>query len=72
MGPHNRDKGRVCTKSGKIYPLLREERREVCEFINEQLRKRCIRPSKLPQMAPVFFVGKKDSNVVATTRHNVQ
>ena len=31
------------------------------EFINEQLRKGYIRPSKLPQTAPVFFVGKKDS-----------
>ena len=40
--------------------LLREEREEVCEFIKEQLRKGYIRPSKSPQMAPVFFVGKKD------------
>ena len=29
------------------------------EFIIEQLRKEYIRPLKLPQMAPVFFVGKK-------------
>jgi len=44
----------------KVYPLSREEREEVREFIQEQLRKGCIRPSKSPQMAPVFFVGKKD------------
>ena len=44
----------------KVYPLSREEREEVRKFIQEQLRKGCIRPSKLPQMAPVFFVGKKD------------
>ena len=44
----------------KIYPLLREEWEKVHEFILEQLRKRYIRPSKSPQMAPVFFVGKKD------------
>jgi len=46
----------------KMYPLSREEKKEVCEFIKEQLRKGYIRPrpSKLPQMAPVFFVGKKD------------
>jgi len=44
----------------KVYPLSREEREEMCEFISEQLRKRYIRPLKLPQMAPVFFVGKKD------------
>ena len=44
----------------KVYPLSREERGEVWEFIKEQLRKRYIRLSKLPQIAPVFFVGKKD------------
>jgi len=44
----------------KVYPLSREEREEVCEFISEQLRKRYIRLSKSPQTAPVFFVGKKD------------
>jgi len=47
-------------KKGKIYPLSREEREEVCKFILEQLRKEYIRPSKLLQMALVFFVGKKD------------
>ena len=35
-------------RKGKMYPLLREERREVHEFIEEQLRKRYIRPLKLP------------------------
>jgi len=44
----------------KVYPLSREEREEVREFIQEQLRKGYIRPSKSPQMAPVFFVGKKN------------
>ena len=47
-------------KKGKVYPLLREEREEVREFIQEQLRKGYIRPSKLPQTALVFFVGKKN------------
>jgi len=47
-------------KKGKIYPLSREEREEVREFIQEQLRKEYIQLSKLPQTAPVFFVGKKD------------
>ena len=32
----------------------------MCEFIEEQLRKGYIRPLKLPQIVPVFFVGKKD------------
>jgi len=47
-------------RKGKVYPLSREEREEVREFIKEQLRKGYIRPLKLPQMAPVFFVGKKN------------
>ena len=40
--------------------MLREEREEVREFIQEQLRKGYIQPSKSPQMALVFFIGKKD------------
>ena len=44
----------------KVYLLSRKEREEVCEFIKEQLRKGYIKPSKLPQTALVFFVGKKD------------
>jgi len=44
----------------KVYPLLREERKEVHEFIQEQLRKGYIRSLKSSQTAPVFFVGKKD------------
>jgi len=45
----------------KMYLLSKEERGEIHEFIEEQLRKGYIKPSKLPQTAPVFFVGKKDS-----------
>ena len=47
-------------QKGKVYPLLREEREEVREFVKEQLRKKYIQPFKSPQTAPVFFVGKKD------------
>ena len=47
-------------RKGKVYPLSREEREEVREFVREQLRKGYIRPSKSPQTALVFFVGKKD------------
>jgi len=46
---------------GKIYPLLREKREEVLEFIKEYLKKGYIRHSKSPQTATVFFVEKKDS-----------
>ena len=53
-------KERFVPKKRKVYPLSREEREEVREFIWEQLRKGYIQPSKSPQMVPVFFVGKKD------------
>ena len=47
-------------RKGKVYPLSREEREEVREFVKEQLRKGYIQPSKSPQTVPVFFVVKKD------------
>jgi len=47
-------------RKGKVYPLSREEREKVHKFIKEQLRKEYIRPSKSPQMVPVFFIEKKD------------
>ena len=40
--------------------MSRDKKEEVREFVEEQLRKGYIRPSKSPQMSPVFFVGKKD------------
>jgi len=53
-------KEKFVPRKRKVYPLLREEREEVQEFIKEQLRKGYIRLSKSPQTVPVFFVGKKD------------
>jgi len=47
-------------RKGKVYPLSREEREKVREFVKEQLRKGYIRLSKSLQTALVFFVGKKD------------
>ena len=47
-------------QKGKIYPLPKNEREEVQNLVEDQLRKGYIRPSKLPQTSPVFFVGKKD------------
>ena len=38
---------------------LRKERGEMCKFIEEQLSKEYIRPSKSPQTVLVFFVEKK-------------
>ena len=45
-------------KEGKDLPVGKRE--EVCRFINKQLRKGYIRPSKLSQMVPVIFVGMKN------------
>jgi len=44
----------------KVYLLSREERDEICKFIEKQLRKGYIRLLKLSQIASVLFVGKKD------------
>jgi len=47
---------------GRIYPLSKNKRKEVQNFVEEQLRKEYIRLSKSPQTSPVFFVGKKDGS----------
>ena len=47
-------------QKGRIYPLFKNEREEVQNFVNNQLRKGYIRPSKSPQISLVFFVSKKD------------
>jgi len=47
-------------QKGKIYPLSKNEREEVQNFVEDQLRKGYIRPLKSPQISLVFFVGKKD------------
>ena len=44
----------------KMYLLSREEREKIHKFVSKQLRKGYIRLLKSLQMAPVFFVGKKD------------
>ena len=53
-------KERFVPRKGKVYPLSREEREVVREFIKKQLRKGYIWLSKSPQMVLVFFIGKKD------------
>jgi len=40
--------------------------------VNDQLRKRYIRPSKSPQILPVFFISKKDrSKRIVMDYHNL-
>ena len=47
-------------KKGWLIPLSSEEQKEVSNFIDDQLSKGYIRPSKSEQTSPVFFVPKKD------------
>ena len=55
----NRSK-RFILRKEKMYLLLRKEREEIYNFIEEQLKKEYIRPLKLLQTALVFFTEKKD------------
>ena len=47
-------------KKERTYLILRKEKEEVREFVEEQLRKGYIQPSKSSQTSPVFFIGKKN------------
>jgi len=47
-------------RKGKIYLLSKNEREEVQNFVEDQLRKGYIRPSKSLQTSPVFLIGKKN------------
>jgi len=59
-------------QKGNIYPLSKNEREEVQNFVKDQLRKEYIRPSKSPQTSPVFFIGKKDeSKQIVMDYHNL-
>ena len=51
------------SKKGQLIPLSPkepEEQKEVSDFIDDQLSKGYIRPSKSEQTSPVFFVPKKN------------
>jgi len=43
-----------------LTPLSKMEREEVQKFMEDQLRKGYIRPSKFSQMLLVFFLSKKN------------
>jgi len=59
-------------RKGKIYPLSKNEREEVQNFVDDQLRKGYIRPLKSPQTLLVFFAGKKDrSKQIVMDYHNL-
>ena len=47
-------------KKGHIIPLLPTEQEEITAFLDDQLKKGYIHPSKSFQMSLVFFIPKKD------------
>ena len=47
-------------KKGRLIPLSPKEQKEVSEFVDEQLAKGYICPSKSEQTSPIFFILKKD------------
>lgn len=47
----------------KIIPLSPNERLEMDKFVDENLAKGYLRPSKSPMASPVFFVKKKDGTL---------
>ena len=47
----------------KIYPMSLNEQAELDKFLEENLKKGYIRPSKSPMASPVFFVKKKDGKL---------
>lgn len=47
----------------KVYPLNTRQKTELDKFLEENLRKGYIRPSKSEMVSPFFFVGKKDRSL---------
>src|SRR5712664_3648216 len=47
----------------KIYPLTQTEDQALVTFLDEQLQKGYIRPSKSPYASPFFFIKKKDGKL---------
>ena len=49
--------------STKVYPLALVEQKQSDDFLKENLKSRCICPSKSPMASPVFFIKKKDGSL---------
>src|ERR1700678_4262166 len=50
-------------KDCKVYPLSLSEQEKLDEFVDKNLEKLYIRPSKSPMASPFFFVKKKDGKL---------
>jgi RNase H-like domain found in reverse transcriptase/Reverse transcriptase (RNA-dependent DNA polymerase) len=48
----------------KVYPLTPGEQVKLDEFLNENLKKGYICPSKSPMSSPFFFIAKKDAEAL--------
>ena len=57
------EEGTKLPKLAKVYPLSLAERNSLDSWINEELRKRYIRPSTSPIAALFFFVKKHDESL---------
>src|SRR5882724_11093278 len=51
------------TFSTMVYPLVPVEQKHLDKFLEENLKSRCICPSKLPMASLVFFIKKKDGSL---------
>jgi len=51
-------------KDCKVYPLTPTEQKKLNEFLNKNLQKGYIRPSKSPMASPFFFISKKDADAL--------
>ena len=55
--------GKPLPKPGKLYPLSPHQKNSLDDWIDEELRKGYIRPSKSPVAASFFFVKKQDGSL---------
>lgn len=51
-------------KKDCIIPLSMQEQKEIATFLNDQLIKEYIYPSKSPQTLPVFFIHEKKKHMI--------
>jgi len=51
-------------KDCKVYPLTPTKQKKLDEFLDDNLQKGYIRPSKSPMASPFFFVSKKDADAL--------
>jgi len=53
----------ILSFSTKVYPLAPVERKQLDDFLKDNLKSRCICLSKLPMASLVFFIKKEDGSL---------